>query len=322
MMTPDTGQPDTTQRHFSVSAGPYRRNWLSAQRMMYITLLALMLPTAGAIYFFGYYALSVIAVSVGSALITEYLVKRLRGHPFVMDGSAIIIGLLLALLMPPTIPLWMVVVGVVFAIAIVKEAFGGMGHYIFNPALGGMAFIYTCFPTEMTTWVEPTGFGSEPIAAAAPLSEAFAANTDKLAMFFGDTSGTLGETSALLILVAGITLIALRVIDWRIPLVYILTTFLFSAVLGADPVFQLLGGSLMLGAFFLATDSVTSPLTRKGRIIFGFGAGILLVLIRLYGDMPEGVAHSILLMNAFTPLIDRFVKSRPYGFKKAVKDVA
>jgi electron transport complex protein RnfD len=319
MITPDTNQPTAAQRHFAVSAGPHRRNWLSAQRMMYITLLALMLPSAAAIYFFGYYALSVIAVSVVSALITEYLVKRLRGRPFVMDGSAIVIGLLLALLMPPTIPLWMVVVGAVIAIAIIKEAFGGQGHYIFNPALGGMAFMYACFPTKMTTWVEPTGFSSELTTAAAPLSEAFAENTNKLAMFLGDTGGALGETSALLILIAGIILIALRVIDWRIPLSFITTTFLFSAVLGADPVFQLLAGSLMLGAFFLATDSVTSPLTHRGKLIFGFGAGILLVLIRLYGDMPDGIAYSILLMNAATPLIDRFVKAKPYGFKKAVK---
>ncbi|MFC1846629.1 RnfABCDGE type electron transport complex subunit D [Chloroflexota bacterium] len=316
---PDTNQPQAPQRQFAVSAGPHLRSRLSAHRMMYLTLLALMLPTAAAIYFFGYYALSVIAVSIITALITEYLVKRLRGKPFVMDGSAIIIGLLLALLMPPTIPLWMVVVGAVVAIAIVKEAFGGLGHYIFNPALGGMAFMYACFPAEMATWVEPTGFSWETAEAAAPLSQAFADNTDKMAMFLGDTGGTLGETSALLILIAGIILILLRVINWRIPLAYILTTFIFSAILGADPVFHLLGGSLMLGAFFLATDWVTSPLTHKGRLIFGFGAAILLVLIRLYGDMPEGVAYSILLMNAFTPLIDRFVKPKPYGFKKAVK---
>ena len=322
MTMPDSNPPNAPERRFAVSAGPHTHSRLSVHRMMYITLLVLMLPTAAAIYFFGYYALSVIATSIVSALATEYLVKRLRGKAFVMDGSAIVIGLLLALLMPPTIPLWMVVVGAVVAIAIVKEAFGGLGHYIFNPALGGMAFMYACFPAEMTTWVEPMGFSSEKITAAAPLIDTFAENTDKLAMFLGNTSGTIGETSALLILIAGIALIALRVIDWRIPLSLIITTFLFSAILGADPVFHLLGGSLMLGAFFLTTDWVTSPLTHKGRLIFGFGAGILLVLIRLYGDMPEGVAYSILLMNAFTPLIDRFVKVKPYGFKKAVKEDA
>ncbi len=312
-------KPDTQQNQFAVSGGPHRRHWLSVRRMMYITLMALLLPAAAAIYFFGYYALSIIAVSVASALITEYLVKRLRVKPFVMDGSAIVIGLLLALLMPPTIPLWMVAVGAFFAVAIVKEAFGGLGHYIFNPVLGGVAFMYACFQAEMTSWVAPTGFSWQTTGAAAPLSDAFAAETSKLAMLLGDTSGTIGETSALLILIAGIALIALRVIDWRIPLAYLLTTFVFSAILGADPLFQLLGGSLMLAAFFLATDWVTSPLTHKGKLLFGIGAGILVVLIRLYGSMPEGVAYSILLMNAFTPLIDRYLKPKPHGFKKAVK---
>ncbi|MFH1662904.1 MAG: RnfABCDGE type electron transport complex subunit D [Chloroflexota bacterium] len=327
-----------TPGELAVSPGPHAQNWLSANRMMYVILFALILPTAAAIYFFGYHAISVIAVSTVTALITEYLAKRMRGRAFVMDGSAIVAGLLLALLMPPTIPLWMVAVGAFIAIAIAKEAFGGLGHYIFNPVLGGVAFMHACFPAEMATWVAPTGFGSEITSAAAPLSETFAANTSKLSMLIGDTSGGLGETSALLILIGGIILIFLRVIDWRIPLSLITTTFLFSALLGADPVFHLLTGSLMLGAFFLATDSTTTPLARRGKVVFGIGAGILLVLMRLYGvtlveelfgDVvvislikevtTEGVIYSILLMNAITPLIDRFLKAKPYGFKKAVK---
>jgi len=302
-----------------VSAAPHQRHWLSVNRIMYITLLALLLPTASAVYFFGYYALSVIAVSVASSLVTEYLVKKLRGLPFVMDGSAVVTGLLLALMLPPTMPLWMVALGAVIAIAIVKEAFGGLGHYIFNPTLGGVAFLYACFPTEMTTWVEPMGFSFEKTAAAAPLSQAFAEQFDKTAMLLGNTSGGLGETSALLILVAGVILISLRIIDWRIPVAYIGSTFFFSLVLGADPVFYILTGGLMLGAFFLATEPVTTPLTHRGRVIFAICAGLLLVLSRRYGSMPDGVVYSILLMNAFTPLIDRFVKPKPYGFKKAVK---
>ncbi len=328
-------------RELAISPEPHIRNWLSSSRMMYITLLALLLPTTAAIYFYGYNALSVIAVSITTALITEYLAKRIRGQAFVMDGSAIVIGLLLALLMPPTIALWMVAVGAFVAIAIVKEAFGGLGHYIFNPVLGGVAFMHACFPVEMSKWIAPMGFSSEITLATAPLSENFAANTSKLSMLIGDTSGGLGETSALLILIGGIILIYLRVIDWRIPLAVIATTFIFSAMLGADPIYQLLTGSLMLGAFFLATDSTASPMTKKGRIIFGIGVGILLVLMRLYGlklveelfgevlvislikeVTTEGVIYSILLMNAVTPLIDRFLKVKPYGFKKAVKDDA
>lgn len=317
-MIEETEQPTIPGRQFAVSAAPHRRHWLSVKRMMYLTLLALLLPTVAGIYFFGYHALSVIAISVAAAMATEYLVKKLRGRAFIMDGSAIVIGLLLALIMPPTIPLWMVAVGAVVAIAIVKEAFGGLGHYIFNPALGGMAFMHACFPMEMTTWVEPMGFSSEITAAAVPLSEAFAENSSKLSMFLGNTSGALGETSALLILIGGILLIAVRVIDWRIPVTYIGTVFIFSLILGIDPVFYILAGGLMLGAFFLATEPVTSPLTQKGRVIFAIGAGILLVLIRRFGSMPEGFAYSILLMNAVAPLIDRFIKIKPYGFKKAV----
>jgi electron transport complex protein RnfD len=226
-MTVETGQTEFPERQLAISAAPHRRHWLSVKRMMYLTLLALLLPTAAAIYFFGYHALSVIAVSVATAVATEYLVKKLRGRPFVMDGNAVVIGLLLALVLPPTIPPWMVAVGAVISVAIVKEAFGGLGHYIFNPALGGMAFVFACFPTEMTTWVEPTGFSSKVTVAAAPLSDAFAQNTSKLAMLLGNTSGALGETSALLIVIAGSLLIALRIIDWRIPATYIGTVFIF-----------------------------------------------------------------------------------------------
>jgi len=319
MITEEASQQTVPEKEFMVSPGPHLRYGLSVSKIMSITVLALMLPTAASIYFFGYYALSVIAVSVGTAIVTEYLVKKLIGRAFNMDGSAVVIGLLLALTLPSTIPLWMVAIGAIIAIAIVKEAFGGLGHYIFNPALGGMAFMYACFPTEMTTWVEPMGFSSNVVTTVSPLSEAFAENTDKISLFLGNTSGSLGETSALFILLGGIILIAIRIIDWRIPVAYIGTVALFSFALGQDAVFYILAGGLMLGAFFLATDPVTTPLTRGGRIIFGIGAGILLVLIRRFGSMPEGVAYSILLMNAVTPLIDRFIKLKPYGVKKVVK---
>ncbi len=319
MIKEEASQKTVLEKGFVVSPGPHLRYGLSVGKIMSITTLALMLPAAAAIYLFGHYALSVIAVSVSTALVTEYLVKKLRGQAFTIDGSAVIIGLLLALILPPTIPLWMVVVGAVIAIAIVKEAFGGLGHYIFSPALGGWAFMYACFPVEMTTWVEPMGFSSNVVTTVSPLSEAFAENADKLSLFLGNTSGGLGETSELFILLGGIILIAVRIIDWRIPMAYIGSAALFSFALGADPVFHLLTGSLMLGAFFLATDSVTTPLTHRGRIIFGIGAGILLVLIRLFSDVPEGVAYSILLMNAITPLIDRFIKPKPYGVKRMVK---
>ena len=311
------------ERKFLVSPGPHLWRGQSVSKIMYIVVLALMFPTAAGVYFFGYHALSVIAVSIAAAVLAEYTVKKLRKRAFVMDGSAVVTGLLLALILPPTIPLWMVAVGSVFSIAIVKEAFGGLGHNIFNPALGGRAFMAACFSVKMTTWVSPTGFGADAVTTATPLSSNFIWEGDKLSLyrdlFLGNTGGSIGETSALLILVGGILLIALSIISWRIPVAYIGTVALLTLALGQDAIFHILAGGLMIGAFFMATDYVTSPITARGKIIFGIGAGILTVVIRRFGGLPEGVCYSILFMNAITPLIDRYVRVRPYGLVKKVK---
>jgi len=311
------------EREFLISPGPHLWREFSVSKIMYLVVLALMFPTAAGVYFFGYHALSVIAVSVAVAVLTEYVVKKLRKRPFVMDGSAVVTGLLLALILPPTIPLWMVAVGSIFSIAIVKEAFGGLGHNIFNPALGGRAFMTACFSVKMTTWVSPTGFGADAITTATPLNSNFIWEGDKLSLYkdllLGNIGGSIGETSALLILVGGILLLALSIINWRVPVAYIGTVALLTFALGQDAILHILAGGLMLGAFFMATDYVTSPITARGRIIFGVGAGILTVVIRLFGGMPEGVCFSILLMNAITPLIDRYVKVRPYGLVKKAK---
>lgn len=316
----------TPEMEFKVSPSPHLWRGRSTSKIMYLTLLALLLPTATGIYFFGYRALLVILVSVSFAVLTEVLVKKLRGRPFVMDGSAIITGLLLALVLPPTIPLWMVAVGSVFSIAIVKEAFGGLGHNIFNPVLGGRAFLTACFSVEMTTWIKPMGFAADAIITTTPLDENFvwswrwAARLDLYKdMFLGDTAGSIGTTSALLILIGGGILLALKLIDWRVPLAFVGTVAVLSLVMGADPILQMLAGGLMLGAFFMATDPVTSPITHRGRIIFAVGCGVLTIIIRRFGGMPEGVYYAILFMNAVTPLIDRYVKVRPFGFQKVVK---
>ncbi len=311
------------ERAFLISPGPHLWRGQSVSKIMYIVVLALMFPTAAGVYFFGYHALSVVVVSVAAAVLTEYAVKKLRKRPFVMDGSAIVTGLLLALILPPTIPLWMAAVGSVFSVAIVKEAFGGLGHNIFNPALGGRAFMTASFSAEMTTWVLPMGFAADAVTSATPLSERFIWEGTKLSLykdlFLGNTGGSIGETSALLILVGGILLLTLGIISWRIPVAYIGTVALLTLAFGQDAILHVLAGGLMLGAFFMATDYVTSPLTHKGRIIFGIGAGILTVVIRRFGGLPEGVCFSILLMNAITPLIDRYVKVRPYGLVKKVR---
>lgn len=306
-----------------VFPAPHLWRGLSATKIMYIVMLVLLLPTAASIYYFGYNALLVITVSITTAVLTEYVSKKLRRRAFVMDGSAVITGLLLALTLPPTVPLWMVALGSFFAIAIAKEAFGGLGHNIFNPALAGRAFMQVSFPIEMTTWTAPTGFSFDAVTSASPLSGAFVWEADNLLLYkellLGNISGSIGETMTLLILLGGILLIALRIIDWRTPVAYIGTVALLSFALGQDAISHLLSGGLMLGAFFMATDYVTSPITRRGRLIFGLGAGILTVVIRLYGGMPEGVCFSILIMNALTPLIDRYATVKPYGFKKGIK---
>ena len=308
-----------------ISHAPHIWRGVSTSKIMYAVVAALLFPTAAAIYFFGYYAIYIILISVVTAVLTEFVIKRLRKKRFVMDGSAVVTGLLLALTLPPRMPLWMVVIGVFFAIAVVKEAFGGLGYNIFNPALAGRAFLSVCFPKEMTSWVLPPHFNYDAITGATPLSDNFVYQADKLSLykdlFFGNIGGSLGETSAALILIGAAILFILRVIDWRIPVIYIGTVALGSFLVGKDVLFQVLAGGLMIGAFFMATDYVTSPVTGNGRIIFAVGLGILTVLIRNYSNMPEGVCFSILIMNAFTPLIDKYVRIRPFGFIRKKKSV-
>lgn len=314
------------ERKFLVSPGPHLWKGLSVSKIMYLVVIALMFPTGAAVYFFGYRALSVIGVSVATAVATEYICKRLRNRAFVMDGSAVVTGILLGLILPPTMPLWMVAIGSIFAISIVKEAFGGLGHNIFNPALGARAFMSASFSMQMTTWVLPMGFGADAVTSATPLSGAsdwqqFDPSAYQ-AMFLGNTTGSIGETSALLILIGGILLLALGIINWRIPAVYIGMVALMAVALGQDPLFHILAGGLMLGAFFMATDYVTSPLTNKGKIIFSVALGAMTVMIRQFGGMPEGVCYSILFMNAITPLIDRYTKVRPYGLVERVESAS
>jgi len=309
---------------------------------MYLVVAALLFPTVAAVYFYGFYALTVCAVAIVSAVATEWAVKKLRGRPFIMDGSAVLTGLLLALVLPPTLPLWMVAIGSIFAIAIVKEAFGGLGFNIFNPALGGRAFLMACWLAETTTWVAPMGFSWDAVTTATPLGVApmgFSwdavttatplglsfvppADTGTLYwnLFLGNIGGSLGETSVLAILIGGGILLAVGIISWHIPVTYIGTVALLTFIWpGQDPLFHVMAGGVMLGAFFMATDYVTSPITIKGKIIFGIGCGLVTVIVRILGGMPEGVCFSILLMNALTPLIDRYTMTKPLGLKHLKK---
>jgi len=303
-----------------ISPPPYIRSGMSVQKRMSLTLIGLLPIAATAVYVFGSRALFIIITGVATAMVMDYLVKRIRGRPYVLDGSAPIIGLLLALTLPLTIDLWMVVVGAVFAIGVVKEAFGGLGHYIFSPVMAGRVFLEYSFVVKMS-------FGE----AETPLSESFALAGTKLElyrdMFFGSTAGSIGETGALYIMVGGLVLIALKVIDWKIPVSFIGTVALLglvsllvnndaAEVVRHDVLVQILGGGLILAAFFIATDTVTLPVTRRGRILFGICCGLFTFIIREWGDAREGVYYAVLLMNSVVPLIDRFIKTRPFGLRK------
>lgn len=308
-----------------IAPGPHLWQGLSVNRVMYIVLGSLIPPAAAAIVFFGLRAFLIMLTSMVFSVGTEWVCKKLRNRPFVMDGSAMVTGLLLAMTLPPTIDLWMVAVGAIFAVGVVKEAFGGLGHNIFNPALGARAFMAASFGVEMTTWILP--LSADAVTTATPLSEAvnFSARlAARLAiyqdMFFGIRGGSLGETSTLAILIGAIILIAMKIVDWRIPVFYVLTVVAIMTAFGADPLIQLMAGGLMLGAVYMATDYVTAPITHTGRIIFAVGLGVITAVIRQFGGLPEGVCYSILVMNSIAPLIDRSVKSRPYGYRKAVKN--
>jgi electron transport complex protein RnfD len=304
-----------------VSSSPHIRSEDSIQRIMMNVIISLLPATAASVYFFGFRSLMIVLVSVAAALITEAAVQRLRKKPVTInDGSAAVTGLLLALTLPPAIPLWMAAVGSVVAIGIGKQVYGGLGSNPFNPALVGRAFLVISFPIHMTTWVGPKDGLSTPtlldgVSTATPLNlmKMEGIRTGYMDLLIGNVSGSFGETSALLLLIGGLYLLIKGIIDWRIPVFYLGTVAVLTMVLGSDPIFHLLAGGLMLGAFFMATDMVTTPITRLGKAIFGVGAGILVVLIRLYGGYPEGVLFSILLMNIATPIINRYTRPRIYG---------
>ena len=295
-----------------VSSSPHIRSEETVQRIMLDVIIALLPATAASVYFFGMRALAITLVSVAAAVAAEAAIQKIRNRPVTInDGSAVITGLLLALTLSPAMPLWMVAVGAVAAIGIGKQVYGGLGSNPFNPALVGRAFLVVTFPVHMTTWINPI----DGVTSATPLGllKMEGTATGYTELFIGNVGGSLGETSALLLILGGLYLLYRGIIDWRIPVFYIGTVGVMTAVLGQDPVFHLLAGGLMLGAFFMATDMVTTPVTRTGKIVFGIGAGILVVLIRLYGGYPEGVLFSILLMNTFTPIIDKYTRPKIYG---------
>lgn len=304
-----------------VSASPHVHANSSVRTVMGDVLIALVPALAAAVYFFGPRALILTAVTAASAVTSEYVWQRLLGRPVTIgDGSAVLTGVLLAFNVPPTFPLWMAAIGGAFAVVIVKQFFGGLGKNVVNPALAARAFLLASWPGAMTTW---TVDGLSSATALGILKEGGQALPSMMDLFVGHVGGCLGETSALALLVGAAWLFWRRVITPEIPVVYIATTALFTWILGRDGFFtgnalyEILSGGLFLGAIFMATDYVTSPMTVKGRAVFAFGCGLLTALIRLYGSYPEGVSFAILLMNLVTPLIDRGFRPRRFGEVKS-----
>jgi electron transport complex protein RnfD len=319
----------TKEIPFIVSSSPHLYTGDSVPRIMWTVIVALMPAVVASIVFFGTGALLIIFTCILTAVISEAFINRVKRESLtIRDGSAAITGLLLALTLPPSFPLSGCIIGSVFAITIGKQIFGGLGYNIFNPALLARAFLQASFPVAMTTWTYPVTKKYaiiDSVTAATPLGILKFEGKDKILidyfdLFVGNIGGSLGEVSALAILAGALILLIKKYIDWRIPLSYLGIVFISGAVFWLfnpdkypDPLFHLLTGGLFLGAFFMATDMVTSPITPRGSWIFGTGAGILLIIIRLFGGLPEGVMYSILLMNAVTPLINRYTKPKIFG---------
>ena len=309
-----------------VSSSPHFNGRKTTQNIMLDVIIGLMPASVASIIIFGPRAFLVIAVCVASFILSEYLSRKVMKRPqTVMDLSCVVTGLLLALNLPVTINPLIAAFGGVIAIVVVKQMFGGIGQNFVNPALTARIVLMNSFPARMTHWAAAFDYSAtaDAVTTATPLAE-YASNGGAgwpgyLDMFLGVHGGCLGETCALAILIGGVYLIVRKVISPVIPVTYLATVAVFSAILGRDPLFDLLAGGLMLGAFFMATDYTTSPLYFRARIVFAIGCGLLTIIIREFGSLPEGVSYSIVLMNIITPLIERYVKPTSFGKPKEKK---
>lgn len=316
-------------KQLTVSASPHLRNQASTTRIMLDVLLALLPTTIAATVIFGTRVLFVCLVTIGSCVLSEYVARKvMKRSNTLTDLSAIVTGLILALNLPVSIPLWMAAFGGIVAIVVAKQMFGGLGQNFINPAIAGRIVLTASFPTAMTNFTQPVTSGyADAVSAASPLSVLNKGGTAQLPsmldMLLGNHMGSLGEVCSIALLLGFGYLVIRKVVIPIIPLCYIGTVALIMLI--AHPGdwaflgYQILGGGLLLGAFFMATDYATSPLTIKGKIIFGIGCGLITCLIRLYASMPEGVSFSIIIMNIFVPHIDRLTLPKPFGAQKEKK---
>ena len=329
-----------------VSASPHVHSDRTSKKLMYDVVIALIPAFLVSLYVFGIGAFIVTAVAVISCLLFEYLIQKylMKTNVTIGDGSALITGILLAFNLPSGLPIWMIIVGSLVAIGVAKLSFGGLGFNIFNPALVGRVFLLVSFPVQMTMWptaVENNTTIADAVTGATPLGMIkeglmfgdtmtnISANLpSNIEMFLGFSGGSIGEMSALALLLGGIYLIVRKVITWHIPVTMLVTMAVMTGIFWvidpesyASPLIHILSGGALLGAFFMATDLVTSPMTKKGMVIFAIGIAVITGVIRLFGAYPEGVSFGIIIMNAFVPLINTYFKPRRFGSKIKAKIV-
>lgn len=313
-----------------VSSTPHIRSNESVSRIMLDVIIALIPAMIGSVYFFGINALKLILISIASSLFFEALMQKIfKKEITINDYSAVVTGILLAFNLPASAPWWIPVFGAGFAIIVVKQFFGGLGSNFMNPALAARAVLLASWPKIMSNFVSPgidaitsatplaiMKYGAADAGASATVAKAGAELPTLMNMFIGNIGGAIGETSAILLLIGALYLIVRKVINWKVPLAYIATTCVMLLVLGVEAdqlMYHILGGGLILGAFFMATDYSSTPVTPVGQIIFGIGAGLLTAIIRVKGGFPEGVSYSILLMNVASPLIEKFTGPKVFG---------
>jgi len=325
---PTVQLPDA--KELIVSVSPHIRGGENVPKIMVQVLIALLPAAIAAVWFYGFHALRVMALCTAGCITVEVLWNAVAKRPLGTwkDGSAALTGLLLAMNLSAGVPWWICLLGSLLAIGLGKQIFGGLGFNPFNPALVARVALLIGFPQLMTTWVRPQPgslTGLDALTRATPLAMTageIAQQPHILSdLFFGNVGGCLGETSALALILGGLFLLVRKLIKWQVPVAFIGTVALISGIahsinpeLTAPPLFQVLAGGLLIGAFFMATDMVTSPMTASGALIFGFGCGLITSVIRIWGSYPEGVSFSILFMNALTPLIDRYTIGKPFGY--------
>lgn len=321
----------------TVSPSPHIHSGDSTQKIMYRVVYAMIPALLWSVFVFGLDALRVTLIAVVACLAFEYVIQKylMKIKPMITDGSALVTGILLAFNVPSNIPWWIIVIGALAAIGVGKLSFGGLGSNIFNPALVGRVFLLISFPVQMTSWpvnnrsgidavtsATPLGIIKEGITNGTPISEISKNLPSTVEMLFGEIGGSLGEISALLLILGGLYMLFTKVITWHIPVSIIVSVGLIAGIfwmvnpeLYVNPVYHILTGGLMLGAIFMATDMVSSPMNPKGQLIYGVGIGLITISIRLFGAYPEGISFAILIMNAFTPLINTYVKPKRFGGK-------